>query len=76
MSASETESSWRWRPHTGRSDIIAHIAPMSFQTPMPHKPRQVKWGEVHASVVTEWPLASLHKLLPRRHQTAIKVAHT
>ena len=29
-------------------------------------------GEVHASVVTEWPPACLHKLLPRGHQTANK----
>ena len=36
---------------------------------MPHKPRQVRWGGVHALVVTEWPPACLKKLLPRAHHT-------
>ena len=50
--------------------FITQIAAMSFQTSIPHKPWQVKWCEVHASVVTEWPPACL--LLPREHQTATK----
>ena len=33
---------------------IAQIRPLSFQTSIPHTPRQVRWGELHASVVTEW----------------------
>ena len=48
---------------------IAQLAPMSFYTSIPHKPRQVRWGGVHASVVTEWSPACLHKLLPRGHHT-------
>ena len=47
---------------------IAQLAPLSFYTSIPHKPRQVRWGGVHASVVTEWSLACLHKLLPTEHQ--------
>ena len=34
--------------------------------------RQVRLGEVHASVVTEWPPTCLHKLIPRGLQTANK----
>ena len=48
--------------------LIAQIAPVSFQTSIPHKHQQVKWGEVHALVVTEWPPACLHKLLTRISQ--------
>ena len=40
---------------------IAQIAPLSFQDAVAHKPRQVRWGELHASVVTEWSPACLHK---------------
>ena len=32
---------------------IAQIAPLSFQAAIPHEPRQVRWGELHASVVTD-----------------------
>ena len=45
-----------WRLHR-----IAHIALLSFQTAISHKLRQVRWGELHASVVTEWSPACLHK---------------
>ena len=41
--------------------FVVQIAPLSFQTSEAHKPRQVRWGELHASVVTEWSLACLHK---------------
>ena len=41
--------------------IIAQIIPLSFQATIAHKPRQVKWGELHAPVVTEWSPACLHK---------------
>ena len=62
----------RARRSRGHSNI-AQIAPISFQTSIPHKPRQMRWGELHASVVTEWPpLYCWHKLLPRGHQTATK----
>ena len=47
---------------------MAQIAPISFQTSMPHKPYQVRWGEVHDSVVIELPSACLNKLLSRGHQ--------
>ena len=40
--------------------FIAQIAPLSFQAAIPHKTRQVRWGELHASVVTEWSPACLH----------------
>ena len=43
---------------------LAHIAPISFQTSI----TQTWANDVHASVVTERPLARLHKLLPRGHQ--------
>ena len=43
--------------------FIAQIAPI------PHKLRQVRWGEVHASMITQWSPACLQKLLPRGHQT-------
>ena len=33
---------------------------------------EVRWGELHASVVTEWSPACLHKLLPVAHQRATK----
>ena len=56
--------------YTSCQRFITQIAAMSFQTSIPHKPWQVKWCEVHASVVTEWPPACL--LLPREHQTATK----
>ena len=36
---------------------LVQRAPLSFQTSIPHKVRQVKLGEVQASVVTEWPPA-------------------
>ena len=49
--------------------VIAQIAPFSFQAAIPHKPRQVRWGEVHASMVTEWLPACLHKKLQRGHHT-------
>ena len=39
----------------------AQIAPLSFQAAIPHKPRQVRWGELHTSVVTAWSPACLHK---------------
>ena len=48
---------------------IAQIAPLSFQTSIPHKPRQVCWGELHAPVVTEWSPTCLHKELTRGHHT-------
>ena len=50
----------------------AQIGPLSFQAAIPHKPRQVRWGELHAPVVTEWSPACLHKLLPGAHQRATK----
>ena len=55
--------------------VIVQIAPMSFQTSIPHKPQQVEWGywgEVLDSMVTEWPSACLHKLCLGGHQTATK----
>ena len=41
--------------------IIAQIVPLSFLAAIAHKPRQVRWGELHAPVVSEWPPACLHK---------------
>ena len=52
--------------------LITQLAPMSFQTSIPHKPWHVRCGGVHPSVVTKWPPACLHKLLPIGHQTATK----
>ena len=52
------------RPESSRvsePSFIGQIAPLSFQAAIPHKPRQVRWGELHASVVTEWSPACLHK---------------
>ena len=46
---------------------IAQLAPMSFYTSIPHKPRQVRWGWVHASVVTEWSSLCLFQLLIGLH---------
>ena len=40
---------------------IAQIVPLSFQAAIAHKPRQVRLGELHAPVVTEWSPACLHK---------------
>ena len=51
---------------------ITQLVRMSFQTSIAHKPGQVRCREVHASVVTEWPSACLHMLLPREQQTATK----
>ena len=42
-----------------RNESIVQIAPLSFQAAIEHKP-QVKWGELHASAVTEWSPACLH----------------
>ena len=39
------------RCHDG---VIAQIGPLSFQAAIEHKPRQVRWGGLHAPVVTEW----------------------
>ena len=44
--------------------IIAQIGPLSFQAAIEHKPRQVRWGGLHAPVVTEWWPACLHKQSP------------
>ena len=63
--------SWAFIP-LDAGDLHSAVAPMCFQTSIPHKPRQVRWCEVHASVVTEWPPTCLHKLLPRGHKTATK----
>ena len=62
---------WIWESSLSICEIHfkAQMAPMTFQTTIPHKPWQVKWGEVHASVVTEWPNTRLHKSSPRGHQT-------
>ena len=38
--------------------VIAQIAPLSFQASIQHKPRQVRWDELNASVATEWSPAS------------------
>ena len=65
----ETPSSPLWRnciEHKLRyssavMDTIAHRAPLSFQAAIEHKPRQVRWRELHVSVVTEWSPARLHK---------------
>ena len=40
---------------------IAQIVPLSFQAAVAHKTKQVRWGELHAPVVTEWSSACLHK---------------
>ena len=40
---------------------IAQIGPLSFQAAIEHKPKQVRWGGLHARVVTEWWPACLHK---------------
>ena len=47
---------------------IAQIGPLSFQAAIEHKPIQVRWGGLHAPVVTEWWPACLHKRSPRVHQ--------
>ena len=47
--------------------FIAQIGPLSFQAAIEHKPRQVRWGGLHAPVVTEWWPACLHKQFPRVH---------
>ena len=47
---------------------IAQIGPLSFQAAIEHKPTQVRWGGLHAPVVTEWWPACLHKQFPRVHQ--------
>ena len=47
---------------------IAQIGRLSFQAAIEHKPRQVRWGGLHAPVVTEWWPACLHKQFPRVHQ--------
>ena len=44
---------WRIYASLGLNELI-------FQTTIPHKPRQVRWGELHASVGTEWSPACLH----------------
>ena len=41
--------------------FIAQIVPLSFQAALAHKLREVRWGELHAPVVTEWSPACLHK---------------
>ena len=41
----------------------------SNKLPDPHT-TQTAESEVHTSVVTEWPPACLHKLLPRGHQSS------
>ena len=46
---------------------IAQIGPLSFQAAIEHKPRQVRWGGLHAPVVTEWWPACLHKQFPSVH---------
>ena len=46
---------------------IAQIGPLSFQAAIEHKPKQVRWGGLHAPVVTEWWPACLHKQFPRVH---------
>ena len=43
---------------------IVQIGPLSFQAAIEHKPRQVRWGGLHAPVVTEWWPACLHKQFP------------
>ena len=48
-------------------DSIAQIGPLSFQAAIEHKPRQVRWGGLHAPVVTEWWPACLHKQFPSVH---------
>ena len=48
--------------------LIAQIGPLSFQAAIEHKPRQVRWGGLHAPLVTEWWPACLHKQSPRVHQ--------
>ena len=47
--------------------FIAQIGPLSFQAAIEHKPKQVRWGGLHASVVTEWWPACLHKQFPSVH---------
>ena len=53
-----------WPVHTGSVCLdlayIAQMPPLSFQATIPHKPRQVRWGELHTSVVTGWSPACLH----------------
>ena len=51
-----------------RVNRIAQIDPLSFQAAIEHKPRQVRWGWLHAPMVTEWWPACLHKQSPRVHQ--------
>ena len=46
---------------------IAQIGPLSFQAAIEHNTRQVRWAQLHASVVTEWSPACLHKQFPRDH---------
>ena len=47
---------------------IAQIGPLSFQAAIEHKPRQVRWGGLHAPVVTEWWPACLHNKCPSQRQ--------
>ena len=42
---------------------------MSFYNSIAHNPSQVRWGGVHASAVTEWSPACLHKLPPGGYHT-------
>ena len=55
------------RPHHCQAACIAQIGPLSFQAAIEHKPRQVRWGRLHAPVVTEWWPACLHKQFPSVH---------
>ena len=48
--------------------FIAQIGPLSFQAAIEHTPRQVRWGGLHAPVVTEWWPACLHKQFPSVHR--------
>ena len=41
--------------------LLSFIAQICFQAAIPHTPRQVRWDELHASLVTEWSPACLHK---------------
>ena len=43
------------------------MGPLSFQAAIEHKPREVRWGGLHAPVITEWWPACLRKQFPSVH---------